>query len=192
VVGIRVRSRVVFPIRATAYWCFFRGRRPPTSGECDVPEVPVYIVYVSSPLVVVRPSSVEEGRVVLPGTDDTAASRFARATSVTDGGVGLDERRSSLACSLSDHSLAIPLIPEKKLGTRIFFDQPIQAKLSVEGDFGTGPISNSSSNIRRPRIPSFPARFDSNSSTRSIHSQTMIVLPIDAIERMYSPQPATN
>jgi len=95
--GDPVRSRAVFPIRATGYWCIFFGRRPPTSGECDVAEVPVWVVYVSSPVVVVRVSSVAERRVVLPEAEDVMVGlRFASATAVTAGGVGVEARRSSL------------------------------------------------------------------------------------------------
>lgn len=170
------------------------GGFPPTRGENeDAPEVPVYEVeaYASSPVVlvvVVRASSVVEGREREPGCrGEVDELRSDSASAVTGEVVGVDALRSSRDCSLRDHSLALSLKFEKILGTPSFLPQPwnSDSELADLGVLECEETSNSSSNIRRPRIALFPSLFASDSSTLSIHSHTITTLPIEAMDRMY-------
>jgi hypothetical protein len=121
----------------------------------------------------------------VPSRIVVAEFRSDNATVVTCGGVGDDVRRSSFDCSFKDHSLALSLIPEKILGTRIFLLQSRRFEsLSSDGGVFLG-VLNSSSNTRRPSTPLLPSLFVSASSTRSIHSHTITALPIAPIDRIY-------
>jgi len=107
-------------------------------------------------VVVVRLSSDIEGCGIcdVPLVGEDMELRFGSEGLFRACGIDVEALRSSLACNLLDHSAAFSLIPDRILGTRIFLAQVCQLESgsSDGGVFCMLPISNSSSNIRLPRM----------------------------------------